>query len=546
MKHDTITKPLPISSTKDNTKKGLWKSKGSTAEASTPRSPITKAFDFLPWSRSKKSSHDKTPKTKNDSSTVAANSNTSNSTNTCAQTSSSTSGVNASNLSEDKKDATLASLNYQRNIFRNGGGIIRDILGDKIHKDERTHKKSNIRRARQVTVRNKSLDINELINCVEQELGNSKSEGRHNGLGKSHRFLDDTFIENIMRAKEAYHRNLQQEEYEDDYEAEEYYQHHQPQSLNVDCNDTEDEYFYQQQQELAQLYKHSEPLKCSNGPAHVNGHNNSGSGSASPKHILFNDENTVYLIKKELPVNKTLKNCDKERKHSESVLKARLKFKKISADNSSSHHDSKAMVLNNSRILANTRHQPPQAPASSSSSSKRSILQRQNTTPEQYSSSALNPRCSPDVFRKRSPSAGRYQPPARYSPSYQRRKSLTDGVLYDHSTASALYDNGNSSTSSMGSGASTSGGILNDRPKTDKPRKKLSFREPVVAGKRVSRRSSTEVVSVNTNGLNVQQKSNNNNANNSNCDNVVVSRRSTPTNDSMQTEEDLKQVRNGI
>ncbi|KAM7357585.1 uncharacterized protein ACRADG_002871 isoform 1-T2 [Cochliomyia hominivorax] len=530
MKHDTITKPLPISPTKDtNSKKGLWKNRGTATEAATPKSPITKAFDFLPWSRNKRSTSDKVSKTKNDSSSVVAASSNS--------TTYATSSVVNANPSDDKKDA-LASLNYQRNIFRNGGGIIRDILSDKLNKDERTHKKSNIRRARQITGRNKSLDINELIDCVEREIATSKGDGRHNGDGKSHRFLDDTFIENIMRAKEAYQRNLQQEDYDDDYDEEGYYHHHHShQQTALQCNDTEDEYFYQQQQELAQLYKHSEPLKCASGPAHANGSaNNNGSGSTSPKHILFNDENTVYLIKKELPVNKTLKSCDKERKHSESVLKARLKFKKLSPDNSvSSNHDAKSMVLNNNRILSNSRHQPPPQPPASNS--KRSILQRQNTTPiEKYNT--VNSRCSPDVFRKRSPSAGRYQPPARYSPSYQRRKSLTDGILYDHTPAPALYDNGNSSTSSMGSGASTSGGILNDRPKTDKPRKKLSFREPVVAGKRVSRRASGEVVNVTTNGVNVQK---NNSSNNSNCDNVVVSRHTTPTNETRTMEDDLKQ-----
>ncbi|XP_065359335.1 uncharacterized protein LOC135953381 isoform X2 [Calliphora vicina] len=521
MKHETITKPLPISPVKDNPKRGLWKTRG-ISETNTPRSPITKAFDFLPWSRSKKSASEKPTKTKNDSSTAAATSNT----NIITAATTNVTGSNA-NPPEDKNDA-LASLNYQRNIFRNGGGIIRDMLTDKISRDERTHKKSNIRRARQVTGRNKSLDINELINCVEREFATTSGDGRHNGDGKSHRFLDDTFIENIMRAKEAYHRNLQQEEYEeeeDDYYNNNHAHHHQP---VVECNDTEDEYFYHQQQELAQLCKHTDPSKCGNGIIHANG---TTSGCASPKHILFNDENTVYLIKKELPVNKTLKNCDKERKHSESVLKARLKFKKLSADNSS-NHDTKSMVLNNNRVIANNnRHHPPPVNA------KRSILQRQNTTPEQYTALTA-PRCSPDVCRKRSPSAGRYQTPSRYSPSYQRRKSLTEGVVYDHNP-SPLYDNGNSSTSSMGSGASTSGGILNDRPKTDKPRKKLSFREPVVAGKRSSRRQSAEVVSVTTNGLNVQKS--NNSVNNSNCDNVVGSRRSTPTNDSMPTEEDLKQ-----
>lgn len=223
---------------------------------------------------------------------------------------------------------------------------------------------------------------------------------------------------------------------------------------------------------------------------------------------------------------KSQKNCDKQRKQSENILNARLKFKKLSSNST----DTKSMVLNNTRIIGNSRR--------ALSPTKKSILQRQNTTPEQYS--CLTNTSSPDVLRKRSPSAGRYQTSSRYSPTYQRRKSLTDGVPYEHVATSLHDNNGNSSTSSMGSGASNSGGILNDRPKTDKPRKKLSFREPVVAGKRSSRRQSAEIVNVTTNGVNVHKNSN---LNDSNCDNNRISRRPTPTNDSISNEEDSNQVR---
>ncbi|XP_061392251.1 capon-like protein [Musca vetustissima] len=465
MKHDVMVKPLPVSVGKDIPKKSLWKSR-SSSETSTPKSPMTKAFDFLPWSRSKKSSEksNKSTENKNKSDLPPPSG---------AKSSSNTS-------SEDKRDA----LNYQRNISRNGGSLIKDILGDKQNKDERPLKKSSLRRARQVTTRNKSLDIHELINCVEKELENGSEMGGEKG---PHRFLDDTFID------------------------------------------------------------------------------------TSPKHILFNDENTVYLIKKGQPVNKSLKNCDKERKtHTENILKARLRFKKISsssspasadsnANNTTTHADYKSSILlNNNHVIGQDKMVP----------SRRSILQRQITNPEDYS--GYKPCTSPIQLRKRSPSAGRYQQHQHHkmqgsgggggaggvysSPPFQRRKSLTEGLIYDthNSGGMLLHDSGgaaNSSTSSMGSGVSASGGgggILNDRPKTDKPRKKLSFREPVVAEKRRSRRQSAEVVSVTTNGINVQPATIKTNCNSpiSNCDNLAnnSSRRSTPSNDvTTPTEEDLMQ-----
>ncbi|XP_058987863.1 putative uncharacterized protein DDB_G0277255 isoform X1 [Musca domestica] len=528
MKHDVMVKPLPVSVSKDITKKSLWKSR-SSSETATPKSPMTKAFDFLPWSRSKKSS-DKSSK-----STDSKNKND------LSPTSAGKSILSTS--AEDKKDAA----NYQRNIFRNGGGLIKDILSDKQNKDERPLKKSSLRRARQVTSRNKSLDIHELITCVEKELNNGS--GDQMGSEKAqHRFLDDTFIENIMRAKEAYQKNLLEEEQQEEEENRRREQHAGRYSSRHadDFHDTEDEYFYQQQQELAHLYPNGDGRKCPSG---------TNTGNTSPKHILFNDENTVYLIKKGQPVNKSLKNCDKERKtHTENILKARLKFKKISSSSDPTPHaDYKSTILlNNNHVIGQDKM----------AASRRSILQRQITNPEDYS--GYKPCTSPIQLRKRSPSAGRYQQNPQHktnggvysSPPFQRRKSLTEGLLYDlPNTATGgtlLHDSaaaGNSSTSSMGSGVSatgsTTGGILNDRSRADKPRKKLSFREPVVAEKRRSRRQSAEVVSVTTNGINVQPAANktNNNTSNSSCDNLVnSSRRSTPSNDvTTPTEEDLMQ-----
>ncbi|XP_075164793.1 uncharacterized protein LOC142237265 isoform X2 [Haematobia irritans] len=515
MKHDVMAKPLPLSPNKDIPKKSLWKSKSST-EANVPKSPMTKAFDFLPWTRSKKSNEksgkSSEPKTKSDLSPTG-------------------SAPPLGTSLEDKKDP----LNYQRNIFRNGSGLLRDILGDRLNKDEKSLKKSNIRRPRQVTSRNKSLDINELINCVEKELNGSPGDDQKYSQNVQHRFLDDTFIENIMRAKEAYHRNLQENGDQDlDSPGQ-----HQKRFSPTDYNDTEDEYFYQQQQELAQLYPNNSGT--TEDPRKIQG------GNASPKHILFNDENTVYLIKKGQPVNKSLKNCDKERKQNaqqaEHIVKARLKFKKLSStDNPASHGDFKSTVLNNNRVIAQDKM----------TQNRKSILQRQHTNPEDYSGYKPCP-TSPDGLRKRSPSAGRYQQLKSHgligsgysSPHYQRRKSLTEGLTYDHPSASLHDTGGNSSTSSMGSGASSNGiaaGILNDRPKTDRPRKKLSFREPVVAEKRRTRRQSAEVVSVTTNGVNVQPNAVNVANATSNCDNLVnsnSSRRSTPSNDASTPTEDV-------
>ncbi|KAL9905325.1 uncharacterized protein ACN427_004981 isoform 2-T5 [Glossina fuscipes fuscipes] len=536
MKHDVnpkVSKPIPITNTsKENLKKSLWKSKSSSDSSSGPKSPIVKAFDFLTWSRGRKSLKSETK----------------------------------SNTPTDDKSDALVNLNYQRNIFRNSGGIIRDLLTEKLNKDEKSPKKSNTRRARQVVSRNKSLDINELINCVEQELADKTNQ----------RFLDDTFIENIMRAKEVYQRKWEQEQQSTataDVEEEE---------DGLAFSDEEDAYFYQQQEELAKLYSHTELAKCEGGKEKSaaaaaaaaaaaigimennigasTGSANGGSGNASPKHILFNDENIVYLIKKEMPVSKSLegkakalKNCDKERKQHENILKARLKFKKLLPDNTSNEkaNDIKTTILNNCRVTTslntttNSNSTNTNSSSSSSTIQRRSILQRQNTNPEQYSYNLYANNISPEFARRRSPSSQRYQTQAnvstRYSsPNRQRRKSLTEGLgSYERPNSTVLYDNnGNSSTSSMGSGSASGGGgggggggsvggggaagILSEHPKSEKPRKKLSFREPIVAEKRRCRRPSSETMISSPSNHNLNNSSNKNYNNNSNqsCENL--------------------------
>lgn len=554
MKHDVnpkVSKPIPITNTsKENLKKSIWKSKSSSDSSSGPKSPIVKAFDFLTWSRGRKSLKSETK----------------------------------SNTPTDDKSDALVNLNYQRNIFRNSGGIIRDLLTEKLNKDEKSPKKSNTRRSRQVVSRNKSLDINELINCVEQELADKTNQ----------RFLDDTFIENIMRAKEVYQRKWEQEQ----------------QSLataDVDeedglaFSDEEDAYFYQQQEELAKLYSHTELAKCEGGMEKSaaaaigiiennigtgTGSANGGSGNASPKHILFNDENIVYLIKKEMPVSKSLegkakalKNCDKERKQHENILKARLKFKKLLPDNTSNEkaNDIKTTILNNCRVTtglnATTNSNSTNTNSSSSSTvQRRSILQRQNTNPEHCSYNLYANNISPEFARRRSPSSQRYQTQAnvstRYSsPNRQRRKSLTESLgSFERPNSTVLYDNnGNSSTSSMGSGSASGGGgggggsvgggggavgILSEHPKSEKPRKKLSFREPIVAEKRRCRRPSSETMisSPSNHSLNNPSTKNYNNNSNQSCENLynnnkqrhaTTSDYTTPT-----AQEDIMQVRN--
>uniref|UniRef100_T1GLI7 Uncharacterized protein n=1 Tax=Megaselia scalaris TaxID=36166 RepID=T1GLI7_MEGSC len=106
----------------------------------SPKSPISKAFDFLPWpSRNKGQPNSK-------------------SNNTATQ-------------SQNEQ-------NYHKNIFRNSGGIIRDILSDKLNKD-----KGNSGKKFKYTSRNKSLDINELINnCTIEDYGNKNYNNENNDL----------------------------------------------------------------------------------------------------------------------------------------------------------------------------------------------------------------------------------------------------------------------------------------------------------------------------------------------------------------------------
>ncbi|XP_023034683.1 uncharacterized protein LOC6639442 isoform X3 [Drosophila willistoni] len=273
----------------------------------TPRSPITKAFDFLPWTRSRsKVNMSKTPTVDKDTSGSIANAN-----------------ANAAASSE---------VHYHRNIFRSGGGLIRDILagGDKENGGagggHRPPQSPSSRKKQKHLSRNKSLDIRELIGCVENEMGARPSSVATSGSSGG-RFLDDTYIDH------------------------------------------------------------------------------------KPKHILFNDdENTVYIIKKDLPVQSKVKpsnGCDGD------VLKARLKFKRVP---SGDHYAASPEALRRAHQLHQQRHM------------------------------------------------------------LQRRKSLSD----QQSSSSLSSGNGGGGNERGGDRAAT-GGIMLERPKTDKPRKKLSFREPIVA-----------------------------------------------------------------
>ncbi|XP_017843375.2 capon-like protein isoform X2 [Drosophila busckii] len=280
-------------------------------DSSATRSPITKAFDFLPWTRSRsKTPAPKTPEQQN--------------------------GELATNSGE---------VHYRRNIFRSGGGLIRDMLTgdkDKLPKDKDkpppsplSATKKQQRKQKQLS-RNKSLDIRELIGSVERELAPS-ALGKAMPQPQPHRFLDDTYLDN------------------------------------------------------------------------------------KPKHILFNDEeNTVYLIKKEQPVAKAHKTAP-QAAHAHihgngngngnggEVLKARLKFKRLPSE----HYAASPEALRRAQLLYQRSEQ-------------RHVL--------------------------------------------QRRKSLSDSH-YEQQSSSSL--------SSAGSNAT---GIMLERPKTDKPRKKLSFREPIEGG----------------------------------------------------------------
>ncbi|XP_023165228.2 capon-like protein isoform X3 [Drosophila hydei] len=272
-------------------------------DSANPRSPITKAFDFLPWSRSRSRKAEPEPST----------------------------------AAGEKP----AEVHYHRNIFRSGGGLIRDMLvgdKDKLQKDKPpqsplSEAKKAQRKQKQVS-RNKSLDIRELIGCVDSEL-----VPRTNALGspQPQRFLDDTYID------------------------------------------------------------------------------------SKPRHILFNDdENTVYLIKKEQPVAKTHKSTPTHNArdcNGGDVLKARLKFKRLPSDH--------------------------------------------------YAA-------SPEALRR----AQQLYQRSEQRHTLQRRKSLSDSH-YEKQSTSSLSSGG---SGGLAAAAGTASGIMLERPKTDKPRKKLSFREPIEAG----------------------------------------------------------------
>ncbi|KAH8286448.1 hypothetical protein KR054_009167 [Drosophila jambulina] len=286
--------------------------------AHVPRSPITKAFDFLPWSRSRS----KVNMAKAQSQPAEQQQQ--------QQASASAAGGASEKPSE---------VHYHRNIFRSGGGLIRDILvGDKQlqlkDKPPQSPVPSHKKKQKHLS-RNKSLDIRELIGCVEREMAPATG----GIVSQPARFLDDTYIDH------------------------------------------------------------------------------------KPKHILFNDdENTVYIIKKEQPVAKASHkgtSCSTSSSAAAAaaaasspangdVLKARLKFKRLPND----HYAASPEALRRAHQLHQRSEQRHQL---------------------------------------------------------QRRKSLSD-------------QQSSSSLSSGGGGGGSNGSTMLERPKTDKPRKKLSFREPIIAG----------------------------------------------------------------
>ncbi|KRK00863.1 capon-like protein isoform X1 [Drosophila yakuba] len=282
--------------------------------AHVPRSPITKAFDFLPWTRSRS----KVNMTKAQSQPAE-------------QQQASVSTVPAADKSSE--------VHYHKNIFRSGGGLIRDILvGDKNlqlkDKPPQSPVPSHKKKQKHLS-RNKSLDIRELIGCVEREIAPATGGAP---VSQPPRFIDDTYIDH------------------------------------------------------------------------------------KPKHILFNDdENTVYIIKKEQPVakssHKASNSTSTAAQSNGDVLKARLKFKRLPGD----HYEASPEALRRAHLL----HQR---------SEQRHQLQRRKSLSDQQSSSSL------------------------------------------------------SSGGGGGGGGCTvngNGSIMLERPKTDKPRKKLSFREPIIAGDQI-------------------------------------------------------------
>ncbi|KAH8364833.1 hypothetical protein KR084_012285 [Drosophila pseudotakahashii] len=288
------------------------------SSAHVPRSPITKAFDFLPWTRSR---------SKVNMAKVAQNQNQN--PNQVAEQQASVSSVAQAEKSSE--------VHYHKNIFRSGGGLIRDILvGDKHLELKNKPPQSPVpshKKKQKPLSRNKSLDIRELIGCVERELVPVTPGG--GSITQPPRFIDDTYLDH------------------------------------------------------------------------------------KPKHILFNDdENTVYIIKKEQPVakssHKASSNSNGGQVNNGDVLKARLKLKRLPGD----HYEASPEALRRAHLLHQRSEQRHQL---------------------------------------------------------QRRKSLSD-----QQSSSSLSSGGGGGGSGNGNGS-----IILERPKTDKPRKKLSFREPIIAGDQI-------------------------------------------------------------
>ncbi|KAH8317864.1 hypothetical protein KR067_002109 [Drosophila pandora] len=278
-----------------------------------PRSPITKAFDFLPWSRSRSKVNTAKAQSQNQP----------------------TEQQQTPSGSVDK----ASEVHYHRNIFRSGGGLIRDILvGDKQlqlkDKPPQSPVPSHKKKMKHIS-RNKSLDIRELISCVDREITPLAGGAGGAVVPQPARFLDDTYIDH------------------------------------------------------------------------------------KPKHILFNDdENTVYIIKKEQPVAKAShKSSTPAASQNGDVVKARLKFKRFPGD----HYEASPEALRRAHLLHQRSEQRHQL---------------------------------------------------------QRRKSLSD----QQSSSSLSSGGGGGGGTGSGNG---NGSIMLERPKTDKPRKKLSFREPIIAGDQV-------------------------------------------------------------
>ncbi|XP_053953151.1 hybrid signal transduction histidine kinase A [Anastrepha ludens] len=551
MKHDSSIKPIPIGnpsiatgqvSGTSSLKRGLWRNRNEVDASVCARSPITKAFDFLPWGRNKKTAdktqqqqpqlHQQKQQPKQQPSSAAKSTNSSAHNNT----SSTSTNTNASTTIATDKDKE-AGIHYHRNIFRSGGGLIRDILGgDKLNKEKTSNNKSELplknstqrQKPKQVVARNKSLDIHELINTVENELSGEKQKN-----GRS-QFMDDTFIENIMRAKEAYRQannDLMDEEKPEDYRF-------------VDGTDEVEGGRHELTQQRQQ-HTSDEQLECvPSGSISI--------GAPPSRHILFNDEDIVYLIKKELPVKREMSKTkrkvstnhspmnekeqqsyqqyhhhyhqqpqqqqqqqrERERDHErgrdrqergESVLRTRFKFKKLTPEGTPlpERRSTSAQMLNNqqchnqsdyngveyaqpnARMYQTSRSVIDNYGTNLSDCGKRSILQRQNTSPALISLAGENGSVNGN--------GGSYSPENRrrhhqlfqrgeQRVQLQRRKSFTD------------YDNtplGNcSSSSSMASGGGSAGVPSTDPPRGEKPRKKLSFREPVADKPRIRRRSS--------------------------------------------------------